>query len=634
MTYKTMYPAQPGSPQTALATALSANATTMVLEDTSVLPPAPNLAVIGSEPDAEVVLYTAITDNVVSGLVRGQGGTTPQAWGVGEIVARNITSYDHNAFKENIETIFEEIGDIKEDVSDIDDRLIKAESDLADLAAQMAFKRYGVSGVGQSANALTRLYDAVGLTAQVGTDGDNSSVVNDFDSAGPFMRRKCVGTWSIGENGRAVFNVTAYYGDPNYAEDGSAGDYVAVECPLTFYYHESGIWVVSLHQYPGYRPFDIFCRNHDENDLIPKVYLPCYALSINGDGYAVSLPGYDNEQNHYQGLMNTARTYNNAALGLLAMLEPAAVKTYEEVLFTIEFATQNCQSIMKGCSELRSNNADLATFQDETHILLNNYAAGRVVGEYVAIIANNIDINHASYKPTHRIVSITRCDSTGTEDNSGTYSLIELEDLGKNYYNYDLTGVTTYRCAARPWRTGECNGVSTPSGSPNSNSNGYYPMKYRWRENIFGNQYMTVSDLFDQRIADGDSYHLDWFLLTDPTQYVPASSSKPDATDLASDLFAKLDVQTAVANYVNGYIKSKLYSEDYPDIWIPHETADASGSTFYCDYAYLVHSHAVRACRFGGNVSNGAYAGLSNLSANSAPSSANAFYGGSLCFAQ
>ena len=50
--------------------------------------------------------------------------------------------------------------------------------DVAEIIADFMLKgaRYGVSGVGQEASALTRIWDAVGMTAQVRTDGDNSAM--------------------------------------------------------------------------------------------------------------------------------------------------------------------------------------------------------------------------------------------------------------------------------------------------------------------------------------------------------------------------------------------------------------------------------------------------------------------------
>ena len=102
MAISTMYPAKPGSPKTTLAAELSAVATSMTLEDATVLPSPPNLAVIGDDYTAEIVSYTTISGNVVSGLIRGLGDTTASVWSEGTNVARNFTSFDHDRFIENI----------------------------------------------------------------------------------------------------------------------------------------------------------------------------------------------------------------------------------------------------------------------------------------------------------------------------------------------------------------------------------------------------------------------------------------------------------------------------------------------------------------------------------------------------
>ena len=516
-----------------------------------------------------------------------------------------------------------ELDGLKEALNEVEDRVDAIEE-------AEGLHRYGVSGIGQSAAALTRLWDSVGMTAQVGTDGDNSSVINNFDDVTPFNRRKCVGSWTL-IDGRAVFHVHAYYGDDDYAEDGTMGDYVAVECPRAYYYFKDGVLGVSAHQYQGWRPFDIFCHNHDTEDTMPYAYLPAYALALK-DGKAVSLPGLDNQQGSYYALMMAARTYADTAAGAKAFIQPMAVNFYEWALFTVEFATQNCQSIMQGCSGLRHNADDRATLRDDGKWLLSNYYDSRVVGEYVSIQEENIDINSGDYYASHRITSITRCDAEGNASSSGAYQLVETEDLG---LGRTYTVGTAYRIAARPWRTGACNGVSTPSGSPVSNTNSYYPMKYRWRENVYANQNHTIADLFNKRVGTGDDdWILEWYYLLQPEDYTPTGSSKPDVTDLATDAFVKLGVETAHANYRNGYIKSKLFDEDYPDIWIPYETTGGSASTYYCDYTSLVHSSAVHAARLGGSWYNGATAGFSSLNGRYAPSAGDAYYGADLFFPQ
>lgn len=532
---------------------------------------------------------------------------------------------DAQASAESIEQSAAQIATNTSDITDLKEDLTNLTTRVDNIEEAEGLHRYGVSGIGQSASALTRLWDAVGMTAQVGTDGDNSSVINNFDDVTPFNRRKCVGKWHM-ENGKAVFHVHAYYGDENYTEDGTMGDYVAVECPRAYYYLKDGVLGVSAHHYQGWRPFDIFCRNHDPEDTFEYYYMPAYALAEK-DGHAVSLPNLDNMQGDYASLVASARTYDGDA-NTKAIIQPAAVNFYEWALYTVEFATQDCQSIMQGCSALRYSNDDHATLRSDGKWLLNNYQAARVVGEYISIQPTNVDMNSYTYYASHRITSIIRCDESGNASSSGTHQLVETEDLGTGR-TYEVGG--EYRFVARPYRTGSCNSVSTPSGSPVNNHSGYYPCKYRWHENPFGNQFKTVCDLFNMRVGTGDDdYGLEWYYAPDPTKI----SGNPNAATLTGDDFELLDVTTEHENYVNGYIRSKKYFTERPDIWIPHATTGAGVSSYFCDYASLVFSTVVRSVRFGGSWTYGAYAGFSYCNANSAPSTATAYFGADLFMLQ
>ena len=102
MALQPMYPAQNNSPRTSLAEALGAGATSITLVSSSGLPAAPGLLVIGVDVDAEVVRYTGISGNTLTGVTRGFGGTTAKAWPAGTIAARNFTAYDHEALMANI----------------------------------------------------------------------------------------------------------------------------------------------------------------------------------------------------------------------------------------------------------------------------------------------------------------------------------------------------------------------------------------------------------------------------------------------------------------------------------------------------------------------------------------------------
>lgn len=103
----TMYPAKLGSPQTILASNLAADATAMVVSDASVLPEAPNIAVIGTDENCEIISYSAIdsSTNTVTISARGLGDSTAKAWTSGTTVARNHSSLDHNTLMANIASL-------------------------------------------------------------------------------------------------------------------------------------------------------------------------------------------------------------------------------------------------------------------------------------------------------------------------------------------------------------------------------------------------------------------------------------------------------------------------------------------------------------------------------------------------
>lgn len=96
-----MYPGKANSPSTTLTDGINDISTVIVVADASVLPAAPNLATLGSDQDAETILYAAITENTLSGVMRGFQGTA-KAWPIGAPVARLFTEYDYKALSENI----------------------------------------------------------------------------------------------------------------------------------------------------------------------------------------------------------------------------------------------------------------------------------------------------------------------------------------------------------------------------------------------------------------------------------------------------------------------------------------------------------------------------------------------------
>lgn len=112
MALSSMYPSKNNSPQTTLASAITASATSMTLVNASVLTSAPGLAVIGNSENAEVVIYNTISGNVVSGMIRGSGGTTAKSWDAETVVARNFTALDFDLFVSNILDLYSAKADL------------------------------------------------------------------------------------------------------------------------------------------------------------------------------------------------------------------------------------------------------------------------------------------------------------------------------------------------------------------------------------------------------------------------------------------------------------------------------------------------------------------------------------------
>lgn len=505
------------------------------------------------------------------------------------------------------------------------------------------YPKYGVSGVGGSSTTLTRLWDAVNKTATAGTDA--AAGASDFDTLPPFNRKKCVGNWTV-VNGAAVFNVQAYQGDADYAEDGTKGDYVAVEVPPIYWYHDesTGTLGVSAGPHAGWEPHPV-CVDGDGH-VREKTYLPVYALALK-DGHAVSLPGYQNYFGGYKDNWDQARTYGDGtSFANLAIIEPSAVDHYEWLMQTIEFATTNMQTVMNGAVSMRYA-ADAITAAPAANKIVVSGTIGDnfVVGQSIYIGAAHGDSPSAKGAAYNCITAIQNCDADGTLNESGTYRLFTYDGTDRTE---SITAGTTI-VASRPWITGATQGYASGvsavlghTGSPVSNSNGKYPMMYRWRENVYGNQNMTCLDLMDVRVADGaDAYKLQWYHNPDlqsqgAAKYYPSSTSKPDLTDLQDETkgWKLLGTETPKESYKDGYIKEEGFDAEYPHVRVPTLTTGGSATTYYADYAYLVNSIVVRAVRRRGTLTNGAFFGPRFVFANYAPSFAFWAYGSGLYFTQ
>lgn len=104
---KTMYKGIPFSPRATLTQEINGSATVIPVSDVNAFPEAPNLATIGTDDAAETILYSAKTENALSGCTRGVEGSA-KTWSAGSIIARNFTAVEYGYIIDNIQQLFNE----------------------------------------------------------------------------------------------------------------------------------------------------------------------------------------------------------------------------------------------------------------------------------------------------------------------------------------------------------------------------------------------------------------------------------------------------------------------------------------------------------------------------------------------
>lgn len=453
--------------------------------------------------------------------------------------------------------------------------------------------RYGVKfgGAANTGATVTRLYNAAGLVAGVGTD--KQTAINDFDNIYPWSaRRRCCGYWD--NNGNFVVN--AYKGEPGYIEDGTNGE-VWVEHSLFFYKHEysedgAEEVVISATQLAGFLPAPIFLNA--DGTVFQKAYTAAFPLAT-VDGKATSRAGVFSDICSLNTGMEKARTLGaNFTVGTTA-------EWYTECLYMwVEFATRNMQSIMAGASSLPYTTADTATVAETAAnriIVASAVGAKFVVGQTILIGTSLGSSNIAN----NRIV-------TAIEDYDAENKAIVFDGDPVNI------AVGHIVCTAA-WINGSCNGVLSSSGSPISNTNGKYNCVYRGKETPYGNAFEWISDILFNRQGEGTEespYTYDVHFLPNPTQY---------SAGAITDNYIKLNFTVPGTD---GYAKKLGYDSRFPWLRIPCELG-ASTTTYYSDYYYYPR-YAICAARVGGHWHNGSSGGPCYWYCSSTPSFSSVHY--------
>jgi len=137
MAQQPMYPGMINSPQTELSAAISDTAVSISVTDASKLPPAPNLATIGTDETAETILYTGKSGNNLTGVTRAFEGAA-KSWSAGAKIARNFTNRDFESILNNIE--------------DHETRIVASSGEIANVSTEVS---------AQKAETVTRIFNVV-----------------------------------------------------------------------------------------------------------------------------------------------------------------------------------------------------------------------------------------------------------------------------------------------------------------------------------------------------------------------------------------------------------------------------------------------------------------------------------------
>ena len=434
----------------------------------------------------------------------------------------------------------------------------------------------GENDVVQSNPVLKRTDNAVGMAANPSYDG--MPVQNDFDYAKDWpSRRRCNGHI---DPTTKKFVVDAYKGSSNYKED-NPNINVFVETQK-FYYFKGIInnklkLQISTKKFFRSEVFPAFINPETgvENDF-------CYTAAFEGaiiDGKLTSISGIIPGNISYNTGVTSAR-----ACGEGYNLSKSDHCEMNRLLFTIEFATNNCQSIYNGACSMGCSPNHVATIDGTAtnkFILSNSNANIFVIGQTIAIGTSSMSSNLAN----NRIIT-----SKETYDDNNTSIIFDGDPINISVGNF---------ISSRPWKTGSCNNVKASSGTFAGSNDNRYPFVYRGIENIYANTYKPIGDVI---FHNGSSTY---YCCKNPKKWIVSTNT------ISSDYVA---LSYKYISTSSGYITKLGLDDKYKEISLV-ERVGGSSVTYYCDYSYRSESSSnpdmLRECLYGGSLTNGSFCGFS-----------------------
>jgi hypothetical protein len=407
-----------------------------------------------------------------------------------------------------------------------------------DYTAEAVGAIYGVSWEKVESPTLTRTDDAVGMTAEAGVG--SGTVTNDFDAAEIYKDIEQV----TDDDGNVFIRIPKFYiekkSEANFASwrisTVSFGDAYLPKCFTNADYVDVGAYNASL---GGGTKLE---SKADTYPLVNKniVEFRDYA-EANGAGY------YQLDVHVYDLL---------------------------QVLFFVEFATLNAQSIMYGFANGRYTTADVATAAENGAnriVVATATAALYEVGQTISI-GTSRGGNDIFYGRQITGKTVVDASNTAIEFDGAAVNIA----IGNILYN---TGQ----------KSGWSAGLAAKSGSLVSNSTGKFACAYRGIENPWGSVWQFVDGV---NINDNQAWVCDT-----PAEY-------------ASNLFASPYKELSYVNHdTNGYAVEMGLDPDNPSAQFPVSVTGGDYNKYYSDYCY--QSAGQKVTLVGGFWRSGLLAGLS-----------------------
>lgn len=471
--------------------------------------------------------------------------------------AGNTAEYINNSIAEKIEKHIK-INVVVDNASNVTITLDSSEIYVTEKELQKAItearefvgKNYGIRRkiVDNVVSKWERICDNIGLVANATKNGDE--VQNDFDNLYPWSD---IVTYNYDTTNKKI---TAYYGEPGFAFDGSNGE-VLTKIPEFWYKRE----IKGDYEYIYISDYNRAEYKHSKEFSVGR-----YGISVDAEGnahsYSGTIPAYNKTITAFRTLATSVGE------GFCQMDTRYFIL---QLLYLVEYADYNSQSKLgRGVTEWFNQKALIAE-NDVNRIIVatsNNLYVGR-----------NISIGTS--EPWNNAVASERTITKIEEFSNGSIT-------GKAvYFDGTKVNITVGNALwAIGQKSGQCDQLGMKSGT--LVNDGAHSMTYRGIENIFGNMWTVVDGI---NIKDYVAYICD-----NPIQY-------------ASDKFIEPYKAIGYTNLqTRDVYPSKMgYDENNPEIALPIE-ANGSSATGICDFYYCEPGN--RVAFVGGAFYGGASAGL------------------------